>query len=521
MASDMSPLTRGISRRGFLGGAAAAFAAATLPRGLVVPNGATGLNSGNRFTLGVASGDPLPDGFVLWTRLAPDPLAGGGMPTSPVKVRWQVATDEEMRKVVKRGIATALPEHAHSVHVDVRGLDPGRPYWYRFVAGDDETPIGRTRTAPADDELPRRMQFGHVSCQRFDQGYYTAYADLAEHDLDLVIHVGDYIYEYPGGPVRGPQLSIPQTLDDYRLRYGLYKADTDLQAAHAIAPRLVTWDDHEVENNYTSDSPSDTSITPGAASFLPRRAAAYKAWWEHQPVRLPPPTGPDVQIYRRTSLGRLATVHVLDTRQYRTEQTCGSRDIGERCDAAFDPATTVLGTPQERWLTKGLRTADTQWNVLANQVVMQQWRIAPGNAAWNLDQWDGYPAARDRLFAELGRPGVADTITLTGDVHSSWVGTLAEDFDDLASKVLGVEFVGPAVSTTPSAQLAGIAPTILGNSPHMRWTEGTRNGWVHHDVRPNEWRTDYRLADDITVPGAPVTTASSWVVRHGGKLGGV
>ena len=517
--SGSSPLTVGpVSRRAFLGGAAATLAAAALPARLLIPAGAAPASSGNPFTLGVASGDPLPDGVVLWTRLAPDPLAGGGMPTSAVKVKWQVASDERMQKVVRSGTATARPEYAHSVHVDVRGLEPARPYWYRFVAGDDETPIARTRTAPAADVLPRRSRFAHVSCQRFDQGYYTAYADLAERDLDLVIHVGDYIYEYSGGAVRDPMLPIPVTLDDYRLRYALYKADEHLQAAHAIAPWLVTWDDHEVENNYTSDSPMPNSVTPDAASFLPRRAAAYRAWWEHQPVRLAAPTGPDARIYRRAPMGRLATIHVLDTRQYRTDQTCGSGDVGPRCDAAFAPTTTVLGSTQERWLANGLRGNDSRWNVLANQVVLQQWRFAPGNAVWNLDQWDGYPAARDRLIATLGERGVADTVALTGDVHSSWVGTLAEDFDDPASRILGAEFVGPAISTTPSQLLASVESTIHANSPHLRWSETKRQGWVFHDVRPDEWRTDYRLVDDVTVPDAPVTTASSWVLRHGGNL---
>ena len=519
IGSGSSPLTIGpVSRRAFLGGAAATLAGAALPARLLVPAGAAPASGGNPFTLGVASGDPLPDGVVVWTRLAPDPLAGGGMPTSAVKVKWQVASDERMQKVVRSGTATARPEYAHSVHVDVRGLEPARPYWYRFVAGDDETPIARTRTAPAADVLPRRSRFAHVSCQRFDQGYYTAYADLAEYDLDLVMHVGDYIYEYSGGAVRDPMLPIPVTLDDYRLRYALYKADEHLQAAHAIAPWLVTWDDHEVENNYTSDSPMPNSVTPDAASFRTRRAAAYRAWWEHQPVRLPAPTGPDARIYRRAAIGRLATIHVLDTRQYRTDQVCGSGDVGPRCDAAFAPTTTVLGPTQERWLANGLRGNDSRWNVLANQVVLQQWRFAPGNAVWNLDQWDGYPAARDRLIATLGERGVADTVALTGDVHSSWVGTLAEDFDDPASRILGAEFVGPAISTTPSQLLASVESTIHANSPHLRWSETKRQGWVFHDVRPDEWRTDYRLVDDVTVPDAPVTTASSWVLRHGGNL---
>ncbi|MEX1007452.1 MAG: alkaline phosphatase D family protein [Acidimicrobiia bacterium] len=509
---------RRVSRRAFLGGAAATLAATALPARFLGPVGAPPSSGGYPFSLGVASGDPLPDGVVLWTRLAPDPLAGGGMPARGVTVRWQVASDDRMRTIVRSGTATARPEHGHAVHVDVQRLEPGRPYWYRFVAGDDETPIARTRTAPADHVLPNRLRFAHVSCQRFDQGYYTAYADLAEHDLDLVLHVGDYIYEYSGGPVRDPMLPTPVTLDDYRLRYALYKSDEHLQTAHAIAPWLVTWDDHEVENNYTSDSPVPGSLTPDTASFLPRRAAAYRAWWEHQPVRLPAPTGPRARIYRRSSMGRLATIHVLDTRQYRTDQTCGVGDIGARCEAAFDPATTVLGPAQERWLGAGLRGNDARWNVLANQVVMQQWRFAPGNAVWNLDQWDGYPVAPGPLLAPRRARGVADTVALTGDVHSSWVGTLAEDFDDPSSSVVGVEFVGPAVSTTPSRALAGIEPTIHENSPHLRWSETTRQGWVLHDVRPDEWRADYRLVDNVLVQGAPVTTASSWVVRHGGKL---
>ena len=515
-----SPAARPLSRRVFLGGAAATLAAAALPAHALAlaPVGPTPSSPGYPFTLGVASGDPLPDGVVLWTRLAPDPLADGGMLAGAVKVRWQVASDERMRTIVRSGTATAHPEHAHAVHVDVRGLEPARSYWYRFTAGNDETPIARTRTAPADDVLPRRLHFAHVSCQRFDQGYYTAYADLAEHDLDLVVHVGDYIYEYSGGPVRDTMLTPPVTLDDYRRRYARYKSDTHLQAAHASAPWLVTWDDHEVENNYTSDTPMPGSVTPDLASFLPRRAAAYQAWWEHQPVRLPAPVGPSARIYRRASMGRLATIHVLDTRQYRTDQSCGAGDVGERCAAAFDPATTVLGPAQERWLAGGLRANDAQWNVLANQVVMQQWRFAPGNVAWNLDQWDGYPVARDRLFATLGARGIADTVALTGDVHSSWVGTLAADFDDLNAKVVGVEFVGPAISTTPSRALAAFAPTIHQNSPHLRWSEVARQGWVLHDVRPDEWRADYRLVDTVTVEGAPVTTASSWAVQHGGRL---
>jgi len=508
----------GISRRAFLGGAlATTFAAATLPRGYFGPVAATQPTTAYPFTLGVASGDPLSDRVILWTRLAPDPLAGGGMPSSPVKVRWQVASDERMRKIVRSGTATARPEHAHSVHVDAGGLDPARPYWYRFVVGDHETEIARTRTAPAADALAKRIRMAHVSCQRYDSGYYTAYADLATHDLDLVVHVGDYIYETSGGPVRDPGLPVVVSLEDYRNRYALYKGDEHLRAAHSIAPFVVTWDDHEVENNYTSEFAQPGSPTPDAASFLARRAEAYQAWWEHQPVRLPAPDGPDYPIFRRVPLGRLATVHVLDTRQYRTDQACGTNDIGPRCDVAFDPETTVLGAEQERWIAKGLR-GERRWNVLANQVVMQQWRFAPGNEVWNLDQWDGYPVARDRMFTAMGARGVGDNVVLTGDVHSSWVGTLAEDLDDPASTPLGVEFVGPGISSVPSSALVSIETAIHENSPHLRWSEATRTGWVRHDVTPDAWHAEYRLVDDARTEGSPVTSASSWAIEPGGRL---
>ncbi len=510
--------TGAISRRTFLGGALASTVAATaLPRLHFGPVGSIQSTTADPFTLGAASGDPLPDGVILWTRLAPDPLAGGGMPAKAVKVRWQVASDERMRTIVRSGTATARPEHAHSVHVDVRGLEPARPYWYRFVVGDNETAIARTRTAPASDALAKKLRIAHVSCQRYDSGYYTAYADLAEHDLDLVVHVGDYIYESSGGPVRDPAVPIVVSLDDYRNRYALYKGDAHLQAAHAVAPFVLTWDDHEVENNYTGEFPQPGSPTPDTTSFLARRADAYRAWWEHQPVRLPAPGGPDYPIFRRVPLGRLATLHVLDSRQYRTDQTCGTNDIGPRCDVAFDPETTVLGAQQERWIATGLR-GERRWNILANQVVMQQWRFAPGNQVWNLDQWDGYPVARDRMFAAMAAPGVADNVVLTGDVHSSWVGTLAKDLDDPSSEILGVEMVGPGISSVPSSALVSIEPAIHENSPHLRWSESTRTGWVRHDVTPNQWSSEYRLVDDARVEDSPVTSASSWVIGRGGRL---
>ncbi len=471
------------------------------------------------FTLGVASGDPLPHAVVIWTRLAPDPSdPRGGMGRDDATVRWEVGTDESMRTIVRSGRATARAAHAHSVHVDVHGLESARTYWYRFRARGHTTEPARTRTAPALNATPNHLSFAQVSCQRIDSGYYTAYADLAQHRFDAVVHLGDYIYESSGGPIRTFAAAEPVDLQGYRLRYAHYKQDRDLQAAHAVAPWVVTWDDHEVENNYTGDAPEMGSNTPDRVSFLSRRAAAYRAWWEHQPVRLAAPTGPNLRIYRQIQFGKLAELHVLDTRQYRTDQSCnGGTDIGPRCDGPDGRAFTVLGRRQERWLSRGLRASNARWNVLANQIVMQQWRFAPGNAVWNLDQWDGYPGERDRIF-DAFRDSRATPIVLTGDVHSSWVGNLATDLDDPESRLLGAEFVGPGISSTPSALLASIIPGVLENSPHIQWVEATKCGWVRHDITSDRWKAEYRLVDDALVQGSAVRRAARWSVDRRAHL---
>lgn len=463
------------------------------------------------FLLGVASGDPLPNGVVLWTRLArdlSDPT--GGMGTRPVRVRWEVATDPRMRRIVRKGDATARPDHAHTVHVDVRGLKPGREYWYRFRSGGTATEPARTLTAPARDARGGELTIAQVSCQRMDHGAFAAYADIAAAAPDVVTHLGDYIYEYP--ITFGQELTdLPVDLADYRLRYARYKQDPELQKAHAIAPFVVTWDDHEVENNYTGLVPQEGSVTPDRASFTTRRAAAYQAWWEHQPVRMRAPRGPNLTIFRRLEFGRLATLHVLDSRQYRTDQSCSTNDIGPRCEGADGAAYTVLGSEQERWVRSSTHRTSARWNVMLNQVVMQQWRFAPGNAVWNLDQWDGYPAARDRMVHTLDR-GKATPIVLTGDVHSSWVGSLARDFDDPDADPIGTEFVGPAVTSAPSALLASTIPTVLENSPQIRWADGTERGWVRHTVTAKDWDAEYRFLPDPFDPAVPAQVARRWHV---------
>ncbi len=506
-----------VGRRGFLGGTAAVAAA--------VATGAAPAWASARpkipadpFTLGVASGDPLPNAVVLWTRLAPAPTVdGGGMPRTSYWVHWEIAEDEKMTRGRRRGFAIAHPDNGHSVHVDVRGLRPDRTYWYRFRVDGHVSPIGRTRTAPRRQERGNGLSFGLVSCQRYSSGYYNAYDDIVASDVDLVIHVGDYIYETGGDGVRSDPLPESITLDQYRNRYGLYKSEPSLRAAHRAAPWLFTWDDHEVENNYTGDTPEQGSSVPDPIAFLARRAAAYKAYWEHMPTRAPAPTGPDFRIHRRIGWGLLADLFVLDTRQYRTDQTCGVDDIGGLCDAAFDPATTVLGRQQEGWLDRELRRSDVTWTVLAQQIVFSKMAIAPGNPGfYNLDQWDGYVAARTRLLQSMSRHRPSNNIVLTGDIHSSGTSHLLTDYDNPDSPRLGAEFVGTSVSSTSS--LSPIVPTILANNPHIQWAEATRRGWVHHRVSHAEWRADYRHVADNTVAGSPLSTATSWSVPSGGEL---
>lgn len=281
------------------------------------------------FTLGIASGEPYPDSIVLWTRLAPDPFNGGGMPRQNVPVQWLIAADENMRQVVRSGTTMATPEFAHSVHVEVQGLRPARWYWYQFRVGNEVSAIGRTRTAPAPRARLNQLNFAFVTCQKWEDGFYSAYRRLAEEDLDVVFHLGDYIYEYGINSTGGARnITLPEqfqqetkTLEQFRLRYALYKTDPDLQKAHALFPFVVTWDDHEVDNDYT-DAISENNDP--VAEFLARRAAAYQAYYEHLPLRrFSAPRGADMRLYRRLTFGDLAEFSVLDTRQYRSDHPCG------------------------------------------------------------------------------------------------------------------------------------------------------------------------------------------------------
>ena len=455
------------------------------------------------FTLGVASGDPDHRSVALWT-FVDRPPAG------PLDLRWEVAADRDFGAVVRSGRATASPDHGMTVHLVADGLEADTAYWYRFELDGHRTIAARTRTAPAPGELPADpVRVGQLSCQKYSSGYWTALDDLTDLAPDVVVHCGDYIYESHRGGVRPVDLPVPEDLDGYRAVWRHYKSQPELQAAHAVAPWLVVWDDHEVENDYQG---TDPSAGGDPASFVDRRAAAYRAWWEFTPTRLDPPDGSSLRIHRQVDWGALTRFVLLDTRQYRDDQPCGGvdEDLGARCDATSE--LTMLGAEQEAWLGEVL-DHDATWTTVVQQVVVHQWRILPGNTLWNLDQWDGYTGARQRLLDALGRS--PDPVVLTGDVHSSWVADLPSAFDSDDASAVGVEFVTPGVSSAVPDDLEGRGTVIELQSPHVVWQETERRGWVVHTVTADEWTAEYRLVDDATVPDSAVEVANRFTLEAG------
>jgi alkaline phosphatase D len=474
---------------------------------------------GNPFSLGLASGDPTDDGVVLWTRLAPDPLGGGGMPPLRVPVRWELARDERFRHVVRRGYAWATPELAHSVHVEVDDLQADREYFYRFKAGGEVSPVARTRTAPRDGHGTGSYRFAFVSCQSWEDGYYTAYRHLADEDIAAILHLGDYIYESVPDPdaVRTHDgAGEPITLEQYRNRHALYKTDLDLQLAHATHPFISTIDDHEVDSDWRSSFPQDPDLQPPAA-WEARKAAAFQAYYEHMPLRRESVArGARIDLYRRFTIGDLVEINVLDTRQYgsRTEP-CGY-GTGPACDEVLDPRRTILGAEQERWLLRGLDRSRARWNVLAQQVPIAKLDVGAGPPVnLKLDKWDAYPVARQRLFDFLRARRVANPIVVTGDLHDNWVADLKADFDDPSSPTIGSEFIGTSISSEgDGAERSQEGEIALAENPHVRF-HNFRRGYVRCDVTRRRWRTDFRVLPYVSTPGAPVSTRASFEVRDG------
>lgn len=504
-----------VDRRTFLLGGAALAAAAILP---ARDRGSAPRFSAYPFTLGVASGDSASDGFVLWTRLAPRPLEpGGGMSPEPVEVAWEIAADEGMTQVVRRGRATADPDWAHSVHVEVGGLEPDRWYWYRFMAGGEASPLGRTRTLPAAGALPERLRFAFASCQKYEVGYFTAYEHLVREDIDLILFLGDYIYENTDGGDAVRPHGLPQalTLGDYRLRYAVYKADPALQAAHAAAPWIVTWDDHEVSNDYAGEFAEH----PGSgdpARFLLRRAAAYRAYYEHMPLRRTArPVGPDLQLYRRVDFGRLARFNVLDTRQYRTDQPAGPRLQAVR-PALQDPAATLLGPDQLAWLFEGLDRSAATWNVLAQQVLMAPVDRVPGpDEVVDVDKWAGYEFERRRVLRHFHEKNTVNPIVLTGDKHNNWANELLLDPDGSGERPVAAEFLGTSITSGGDGMdRPDYTAALFAENPCVKYHNNER-GYVRCELTPAGWRSDFRTIPYVTRRGAPLQTRASFAVQAG------
>ena len=464
------------------------------------------------FTLGVASGDPVPDGVILWTRLAPKPLLGGGMPAVDVPVRWEVATDDSFKKLVATGVVTASPTFAHSVHVDASGLQADTAYRYRFVAGDQTSPIGSTRTAPAAGAVPKRLRFLFASCQNWTDGYWTAWPHAVDEQPDLVVFLGDYIYEGGIGvddAIRKHNSPEVVKLEDYRNRYGLYQGDPGLQALHQAAPWIITWDDHEVENNYAGEQSQDPS---DGIDFPARRAAAYQAFYEHHAIRIDPPKGPDEVIYRTVDWGDLVRFHVVDGRQYRTDQPCdGTSDLAQDCAPRHAEGSTMLGTEQEAWLGRQFASSEATWNVLANQTIFTP--LPLGGVFFNMDQWDGYPEARTRLLKQIAATKLANPVIITGDIHASGVA----DVTDIGptDPVVATEFVGTSISSDFPPELASLAGPLISALPHVKWFDALHRGYVLCDVGTDTFTAAYRQVATTATPTSTISTATSWVVQAG------
>lgn len=499
-------------RLGLAGGLAGTVVAGSLPTLIA----SAGPLPEDLFTLGVASGDPWPDSVVLWTRLAADPVALdglGGMPQRRIPVQWEVATDDRFARVVRRGTAVADPSWAHSVHVEPSGLEPDREYWYRFRVGQRYSPVGRTRTAPAPGARLASLDFAYTSCQNYPAGHFTALSHIAAENLDLVCHLGDYIYEGSGASAIG-RSHLPAaeifSLADYRVRHGQYKTDPDLQAAHASAPWITIPDDHEVENNYGADlSQPDTEPDQDPAVFLQRRAAAYKAMYEHLPYRRASmPAGPDMQLYRRFRYGTLAEFSMLDNRQYR------SRQAGQ--DARWDPARSYLGAAQETWLLDGLGASSATWQVIGNQAVIvdTDTKAGPGES-YSTDNWQGYAAARQRFFQGAVDRGVDNLVVITGDAHRNTAADMLLDFRDPASRTIGAEFLGTSVTSGgDGVDLDNSGRVRLAENPHIKFMNVQR-GYQRVHLTPQQWQLDYLVLPYVTAPGAPISRRARAIVEAG------
>ncbi len=524
-----------ISRRSFLATSAGLIAAPSILRAAVPgPKWVS-----DPFSLGVGAGSPSSDGFVLWTRLAPepenyDPAMPAGMVGGPVPVSYEIAEDPGLKTIVKRGKAIADPDYAYSVHAEIGGLRPARPYWYRFTSGSAVSATGRATTLPAPQSTPGRLNFGFVSCSDYEHGYFSAYRHLAEEQPDVVLFLGDYIYEYVdmrpmgldgGRPAnlvrRHSENAEARTLPGYRNRYAQYRLDPDLRKLHAETTCIVTWDDHEVQNDYANQASQDFD---DPATFLLRRAAAYRAFYEHMPLR--PRSHPDgamMRLYDRYRFGDLAEISMLDGRQYRSREACyappknggGHLETNASCPERLDPARSMIGTAQETWLYDGLAQSRARWNVIAQDVMMAEFRQrnAAGETAFWTDDWNGYPQNRARLLQHINDSRVSNPVVIGGDIHSFWTNDLKLDFADAASPAVATEFVGGSI--TSHAPSYDVFAKDLPANPHVKFFDSRVHGYVSVTLERGRMETRFRAVSDATDPNAGISTLKSFVVETG------
>ena len=497
-----------IDRRRLLQGAAGLAAARFLIGGAMAQGTTRPRLESDPFALGVASGEPTTGGFVLWTR-----IAGLRENASPA---YEIAADEAFDNIVRAGRTIAPLARGGAVHLEVDGLQPGRPYFYRFHLGDAVSRTGRTATIA---KRPDRVRLALTSCQHWEQGFFTAYADMIANDVEAVLQVGDYIYEksFGAGPdVRSFGAPVPHSLDDYRARHALYRTDPHLAAAHAAMPFIVTWDDHEVENDYAGVHGAAAGDT---TTFVKLRAAAYQAYFEHMPLR---PSAfrqnGELRLYRRFGWGDLANVHVLDSRQYRTPLPCstaearGSR-IVDRCGEALDTSTTMLGAPEERWLKAGMAREQARWSLIAQQTLFSRLNLPAGPDARYSDIWDGYAATRDRAIDALTQPAVRNPVLLGGDVHSFWINDVKRDFSQPYSVPVATEIVPSCLASRNGPEaLFGPAQSL---NPHVRFLDNHHAGYVLLDVTPGQLDIDLRAVADLADSQSVTASLARYLVENG------
>jgi alkaline phosphatase D len=469
------------------------------------------------FEHGVASGDPLAGAVVLWTRVSPDE-------PGPVEVSWWVATDPDGRRVVARGRVRTDESRDYTVKLDATGLEPGTTYWYGFEALGRRSTTGRTRTAPEGGV--ERLRFGVVSCSFYAAGWFHSYRRLAERDdVDAVLHLGDYIYEYGSDGVRPvePRREIV-TLEDYRTRYSQYRRDPDLQRLHALQPFITVWDDHESANNaWRGGAQNHDPAREG--EWEERLAAAARAYSEWMPIR----DQEDGRIWRSFRFGDLVDLVMLDTRIWgRDRQTGSTAD-----PIARDPARQLLGEDQEAWLVERLRESTARWRIVGQQVMVAPLKVVPGpesqggGTALNPDQWDGYVAARQRFFEAVRRENPSNLVVLTGDIHTSWANELTADPNDPAAYdpetgrgAVGVEFVATSVTSPGIGGIDNaIVPTLRAANPHIKWADLQHRGYLVVDVTPERTQGAWFHFDRVDVQeGAVESFAKAFSVRDGETL---